>query len=197
MSSTIHSLSTLECLPNELLMDIFDYVSISDIYNGFYGISSRFNLLLGLLKNLRFILDRNWKNEIKVIRFFGTRIDTLIVQHDEPIDFSFFPNIHSLKLCRPSIKQCNTIQSHLIPNLEHFYINSIHLGHSCARLCHHICVSSFPNLRICRLEEVSNNSYQSSASFPILTNVQWNMKSDTYRHRRRSHEAWVGLNQYR
>jgi hypothetical protein len=86
--------------------------------------------------------------------------------------FPFFPNIHSLKLYRPSIKQCNTIQSHFIPNLEHLYINSIYLGHSCAQLCHYIFASSFPSLHTCRLEEVCNNPYQSSVSFPILTNVQ-------------------------
>jgi hypothetical protein len=53
-------------------MDIFDYMSLNDIYNGFFGLNSRFNLLLNLLKNLHLILDRNWKTETKAIRFFDT-----------------------------------------------------------------------------------------------------------------------------
>ncbi len=57
---------------NEFLMDIFDYMSLNDIYNGFFGLNSRFNLLLNLLKNLHLILDRNWKTETKAIRFFDT-----------------------------------------------------------------------------------------------------------------------------
>ena len=175
------SIATFDLLPNELLMDMFDYLPLVDLYQGFFGLNYRFNSLLQLLENRHLVLDRNWRAEIRAIHFFDTRIATLIVQHDEPIDFSFFPNIRALKLCRPTIKQCNAIQSCPIPNLEHFYINSIHLGHSCALLCHHIFATSFPTLRTCRLEEVSNTSHRCSTSHPVLTNIQWTMKSDTFR----------------
>jgi hypothetical protein len=173
------SISTFDRLPNELLMDMFDYLPPVDLYHGFLGLNYRFNSLLQLLEHRHLVLDRNWRTETNAIRFFDTRITTLIVQHDEPIDFSFFPNIRALKLCRPTIKQCNAIQSCFIPNLKHFYINSIHLGHSCAQLSHHIFATSYPSLRTCRLEEVSNSSHRCSTSHPVLTNIQWTMKLDT------------------
>ena len=175
------SILRFDLLPNKLFMDVFNYLSIVDLYHGFVGLNYRLNSLLQQLEHRHFVLDRNWRTETEAIRFFDTRITTLVVQHDELIDFSFFPNIRALKLCRSTIKQCNTIQSCLIPNLKHFYINSIHLGHSCAQLSHHIFATSFPTLRTCRLEEVSTNSYRCSTSHPILTNIQWTMKSDTFK----------------
>ena len=36
----------LELLPNEILLDLFEYLNGVDIFHGFYGLNSRFNLLL-------------------------------------------------------------------------------------------------------------------------------------------------------
>lgn len=38
--------TALEHLPNEVLLDIFDYLTLTDVYTLFYGLNSRFNRLI-------------------------------------------------------------------------------------------------------------------------------------------------------
>jgi len=99
------------------------------------------------------------------------------------IDFSYYSNIRSLKLCMPTIDQCNAIQPFFLPNLEHLHISNLYFSNNSEQICRCIFSSSFSRLQICQIDRMTfNDSYSySSLSLRQLTISPCTWKSNMYK----------------
>jgi hypothetical protein len=176
-------ISNIEMFPNELLIELFEYISSYDLYNTFFNLNSRLNSIINSLKNLRLILPEDWDNKEHLIPFFASKISILVIKHDESIDFSYYSNIRSLKLSMPIANQCNAIQPSLLPNLKHLYISNLYFSDNSEQLCRWIFSSSFSHLQTCQIDRMTfNNRYfYLSLSLRQLTISPCTWKSNLYK----------------
>ncbi|CAF2518580.1 unnamed protein product [Rotaria sp. Silwood2] len=176
-------ISSIEIFPNELLIALFKYISPYDLYNTFFNLNSRFNSIIDSLQNLYVILEEDWDNNERTIPFFSSHISSLIIKHDELIDFSYYSNIRSLKLSMPTANQCNAIQPCLLPNLEHLYISNLFFSDNSEQLCRFIFSPSFSRLRTCHIDRmtINNDHPYSSLSLQQLTVTPCTWKSNMYK----------------
>ncbi|UJR34338.1 hypothetical protein I4U23_021741 [Adineta vaga] len=86
--------SQLEDLSNELFFDIFDYLTLDDLYNGFYNLNNRFNKLIKYSNNK--ILIINEKLNFLLIELYKFQTKHLILNTLYEFDLKQFSNIHSL-----------------------------------------------------------------------------------------------------
>jgi hypothetical protein len=110
-----------EQLPNELLLNIFIYFDIRNLFHSFWGVNDRFNNLLHAVNNLSFIME---KNESLLIEIFARQINRLKIMTPQPIDFSQFSNLHTLELTRACVIQMEQIRSDIMPNLVNLSIST-------------------------------------------------------------------------
>ena len=159
-------ITRLECFPNELLLELFEYISPHDLYQIFAQLNARLNVLIHSLRNLRVILPEDWDREEQLpIPFHASQISTLIIKHDEPIHFSAYPNLRSLKLSMPTREQCNGIQAALLPHLEHLFISNLYFADHSEELCRLIFSSTFSRLQTCQIDRMTlDHSHSSSSS---------------------------------
>ncbi|CAF3463691.1 unnamed protein product [Rotaria sp. Silwood1] len=160
-------ISSIEIFPNELLIEIFEYISSYDLYNTFFNLNSRFNSLIDSLSNLCFILEEDWDHKERIIPHFASHITSLIIKHDELIDFSYYSNIRSLKLSMPTMNQCNAIQPYILPNLEHLYISNLFFSDNTEQLCRFIFSPLFPRLRTCHIDRMILNDHHPYCSLSL------------------------------
>ncbi|CAF1203877.1 unnamed protein product [Rotaria sordida] len=111
----------LESLPNELLIDIFIYFDILNLYNSFWGLNRRFNKLVCSLKNISLIIK---ENNFLSIELFAHQIIRLKIETSQSIDLSQFINLNSLELCRANQNQLEQIRSDIMPNLIYLTIST-------------------------------------------------------------------------
>ncbi|CAF1979431.1 unnamed protein product [Rotaria magnacalcarata] len=175
--------TTIETLPNELLITLFEYISGHDLYNAFLNLNSRFNSIITVVKNLHFTLEEDWDSKESIIPFFASHISKLIIKHDEPIDFSLYPNIRSLKLCMPTGNQCNAIEPCLLSNLEHLCISNLYFSDNSEQLCRLIFSTSFSRLQTCQIDKLTLNDDHRYSSFSLrqLTISPSAWKSNMYK----------------
>ena len=161
------NMSTIEIFPNELFREIFQYLSAHDLFNIFYSLNFRFYSLVQSEKNLRLTLDEDWDTNVVVIPSFSTFITSLVIKHDQFVDFLFFPSLKSLKLCMPSFEQCNAILPRLLPNLQYLFISNLYRSNPSQQLCQFLFSSSFPRLQICQIDRLCINNLPSTKSLSL------------------------------
>ncbi|CAF1016669.1 unnamed protein product [Rotaria sp. Silwood1] len=144
--------STFEGLPNELLIDIFEYLPIQDLYKTFFGLNSRLTKIIESLQEFHFEQSELEKIDDSA---FAHRITTLVIRHSNNIDLNRYPKLRALKLQWPTKQQCNqTINQ---SQLEHLYIgHSLYEGDT-QQLLKHIFINGFPQLHSCYLENFIGN----------------------------------------
>ncbi|CAF3507177.1 unnamed protein product [Rotaria sp. Silwood1] len=124
MNST---LSRLEQLPNEILIDLFQYFDARDLFQSFYNLNFRLNTLiksfhhLNLLFHIEFFLD----NQIDENDYFPFYVYTLIVGRAININLNQFINIRCLKLECPLKKVLEQLNSNVLPYLKHLSISHL------------------------------------------------------------------------
>lgn len=64
------TISSIEQLPNELLIEIFEYISAYDLYHTFFNLNSRLNSIINSLQNLHLIFQEDWDNKPRSVPFF-------------------------------------------------------------------------------------------------------------------------------
>ncbi|CAF3968940.1 unnamed protein product [Rotaria sp. Silwood1] len=111
----------LESLPNELLIDVFTYFDISNLYHSFWGINQRFNNLVRTMKSFSLIINNN---NLLSIEICPQQILRLKIETSQYIDLSQFINLTSLELCRASQNQLEQIRSDIMPNLTYLTIST-------------------------------------------------------------------------
>jgi hypothetical protein len=163
------SISSLELLPDELFYDIFEYLSVRDLYDGFYGLNTRFTFILASLNNLHGEITTKEEIHSCAFHFFASRITILIVNNVEPIDVSPFWAIRSLKLhIEPNRSECQSIQ--LLSHLEYLSVSKPPIDHYCysISLCFFVFTNSFPSLQSCRLNLIPFKDKQLWTLVPSL-----------------------------
>jgi hypothetical protein len=136
--------SLFEYLPNELLLDVFEYIDIRDLYQGFWGLNTRFNNILRSLENLSLVID---KHDPLLISIFASRTVRLEVNTWHEIDLSRFSNLTSLKLSRTTRIQVAQIRPEVVPNLKYLSLSLAFDFWSSAQLAQDVFSNGFPSLR--------------------------------------------------
>ena len=91
-------------------------------------------------------MEEDWDCPTGRIPTFASQIKILIVKHDESIDFSSFPQIHSLKLLMPTNEQCDAIQPCNLPCLKRLSVSNFFFSDHSEQLCRLIFSSKFSQL---------------------------------------------------
>ncbi|CAF0844612.1 unnamed protein product [Rotaria sordida] len=148
--------STLELFPDELILDIFEYFDIRDLYQSFYGLNSRLNAIIRSRKKLSLKLSTPDEMNDPYFNLYTRHIVNLIIDHSSFIDFQLFSYLHSLILYSPSKDQLEQIYLCKLPYLIHlefgimsdtlFYRNFYEFLH-CER---------FPSLQTCIFHHEDN-----------------------------------------
>jgi hypothetical protein len=141
--------SQFELLPNQTLIDIFDYFDVKDLFRAFYDLNTRFNTLLQSLNNL--CLTCNSNDNYLLLPY----ISTLILDKNSDISLNSFPNLRHIKLLTPTYNQLNQLKFNALPYLEHLSIGyqNNHFSVHTSNLWEKIFTNGFPNLKSCKLFE--------------------------------------------
>jgi hypothetical protein len=147
--------SRLECLPNEILIYIFQHLDAQDLFRAFYNLNFRFNTLLRSLNYLSLTLLKYNSNEINDYDILAPYVYTLILDYAVDIDLNHFVNIHRLILISPTSNQLNQVLCNTLPCLEHLSIGYEHFlfSYYIPDLCQKIFSDGFPRLKSCSLVE--------------------------------------------
>jgi len=143
--------SQLEFLPNEILVDIFQYFDARDLFQAFYNLNSRLNVLIQSINNLYCtLLTSNPDDDI-----FSPYIHTLILYPRVNINLNDFTNLHRFKLIVPAYEQLKQLKYGHFPYLEYLSIGyqNNHFSHHMPSLYEAIFSNAFPNLKSCDLFE--------------------------------------------
>ena len=170
--------ASIEQLPNELLMKIFQYLPTKNLYESFYNLNLRFNALIDALNNLSWTMEEDWDCPTGRIPMFASRIQILTIKHDEPIDLTSFPHIHSLKLLMPTAEQCRAIQPRHLPHLKDLFIANFFFSDHSEHVCPLLFSSQFPHLERCQIDRMTLPSLHSHSSLSLrqltLSPSTWN-----------------------
>ncbi|CAF3664577.1 unnamed protein product [Rotaria sp. Silwood1] len=163
----------LEHLPNELLIDIFEYLDARDLIYGFWGLNKRFNHILQSLENLSLTIKND---ESKLIPLFASQIKRLIVDTCLNIDFTQFPYLYSLILFDLTENQFRQIQSEFMPHLVYISISSNNKSYFLSQLIQRIFSQTLSSLRHVNLGCVRYPVFHSFQSY-ILQSITVNCTS--------------------
>ena len=158
----VTSVLRLEDLPVELLMEIFRYLSVHELYFSFSSLNRRLNTILKSLRNLILITTSHCD---PVFAFFDSFAAVQIhfnSSNSSPLsqfNFSNFMNIQSFIICR-SIYSDEYLEP--IDQLEKFicpilcpHLRSLRIPYCSQTLANWIFTGAFPHLKICHLYDTS------------------------------------------
>ena len=143
--------SLFEHLPNELLLDVFEYLDTGDLYRAFWNLNSRFNDMLRSLKDLSLVIE---KNDPLLLAIFASRVVRLEVNTWHEIDLSQFSNLKWLKLCRTTRNQVTQIRPNIVPKLVYLSVSLAFDFWSSTQLAQDVFSNGFPSLRYADLGRV-------------------------------------------
>jgi hypothetical protein len=164
------NLFRLEFLPNELLIDIFQYFHSRDLFRAFYNLNIRFNMLLQSLHYLSLTVSS--KNSIE--GEFLPYIRVLIIDRAIDTNLNRFNQIQYLILRYPTDQLLAQLNGNTLPHLKHLCVNHMHISvlNRIPDLCDKIFSNHFPNLKSCYLFEwwtiIKIQTWTQSSSLRIL-----------------------------
>jgi hypothetical protein len=139
----------LEFLPNELIIELFQYFTTQDLFQSFYNLNFRFNHLIQCLTHLTYSTNRK-DNSILSYPY----IRTLIINAKIQDRLICFPNIRRLILDYVTDDFILQLTKDILPNLE--YLSIYHKVHpfSMFDLRSKIFSNTFPNLKYCYISRM-------------------------------------------
>ena len=139
-----------ELFPDEIILGIFEYIYIRDLYESFFDLNYRFHRLLLSRTNLSITISSPDEIEDPFFELFASNIHRLTIDHSSYIDFELFSNIRSLILQSPSDEQLEQLFICQFPNLIHleFGIMSSNLYYRSLNDFIHCC-KQYPLLATC------------------------------------------------
>jgi hypothetical protein len=138
--------SRLEFLPNEILLEIFQYFNAQYLFQYFYNLNSRFNILLQSVNNLSLSLNTSHSNEIHRYDYLAPYINILIIDGRVQINLNYFTKLRHLILLQPIDELLKQLEINSLPYLEHLYIRLVnHMEDNPNK----IVLNDFPNLKSC------------------------------------------------
>jgi hypothetical protein len=149
--------SFLELIPDEIILHVFEYFDIRDLYQSFFGLNSRLDAILRSRKNLSLIFSSPDEMDDPFFDLFTTHIVKLIVDHSSYVNFYSFSYLHTLILNSPTDDQVEQIYLCKLPYLIHleFGIMSDRLSHRA--LCEFLHCKQFPSLQTCIFHHENNS----------------------------------------
>jgi len=139
-------ITQIECLSNELFFEIFEYFNAQDLFQAFYNLNSRFNILLQSLHNLSLSLNTSHSNEIHRYDYLAPYINILIINGKIQMNLNYFTKIRHLILLQPTDELLQQLNINHLPYLEHLFIRSINRIED---NCNQIFPNGFPDLKSC------------------------------------------------
>ncbi len=149
--------SYLEQFPDEIFLEIFQYISLYDLYQNFYKLNQRINHILHSVTGLSLILNKPTDINDEAVSFFASGIYHLIVRYSNVIHFNRFPSLCSA-----------------LPNLTHLTLHFTFIW-NCEMmedLCRQIISNKFPKLRSCSLWPPTFDRDCSIIETPLLTHIE-------------------------
>jgi hypothetical protein len=158
----------LENLPNELLIEIFEYVDLRDLFDGFGGLNKRINDLIRSLQNLSLNLQRD---EPILIALFANQIHRLVVNTWQDINLYQFPYLHSLVLHQITGNQLRQIRSEFMPSLVYLSTSSIPEFSLMPQLAQRIFSNQMPSIQHVDLGHVHVPYLRTWSQSPSLSSI--------------------------
>jgi len=150
-------ITLFEDLPNELLLDLFEYISLRDLYYTFCQLNTRFNNLVWLHNNYSIII---YKNEQLLFELFAHKITYLVVHNVyDSIELKQFSNLRSLTIHRATDNQLKQIQHEFMPNLICLFISLSVITSSSTELTQKIFSNQLPSLRYIDIGQIDVPSF--------------------------------------
>lgn len=148
-----HHVSTLEILPNELILEIYKYLTARELYDVFYKFNRRLRKIIDSVTNLDLSIINE---EIRFpIRQTFSRVTRLNLDRVKDINLNCFPNIRSLTWINPSGIQLQHICSfRYISLLRQLRVYNTPHTSLTARFHQFVFSNGFSQLRICNLNYV-------------------------------------------
>lgn len=160
-----HDHSKLEIFPDELFFELFEYISVYDLFRGFIGLNKRIDYILKNLSNLSAVWTTH--TDDRIINTFAPSIAQLVIWRGGSLNLHRFTKLRSLKLALPSIEQCNEIQAS--STLENLQIETPVLSSKITqKLSILLLNNAFPRLRTCRIDDLCFED----GNFQILPSLQ-------------------------
>lgn len=158
----------LENLPNELIMEIFEYTKIQDLAIAFWNLNQRFNQLLKSLKYLSLIITKSQSYESFL---FSQQIIRLVIVTLDNIHLKSFINLRTLILNWADENQLKQIQSNILPNLIYLSI-AISLSFSSKQqITSDVFSNQYPSLRYADLGKIDMSTISSWSQSPSLRSI--------------------------
>ena len=107
-NSFLDMINKFENLPNEILLNIFQYLNLRDLFHGFWLLNQRINQLIRSMKNFSFKIE---DNQTELLSLFAHQISRLTLNTSDDIDFNQFHSLHSLILEKLTPNQYKQIRS--------------------------------------------------------------------------------------
>lgn len=162
-------ITLLEDLPNEILLGIFDYTRLIDLYRIFWNLNQRFNRLIRSLKCLSLRLTQSETDEGI---FFAQQIARLVIVTLAPISLQPFPNLRSLIINWANENHLKAIRPESLPHLTYLSLPMSFSPSSTIVLASHVFTNGFPALRYADLGKVSFPVYSTWTSSPSLRSIK-------------------------
>jgi len=144
-------LSTLQSLPNEIFIDLYEYFDAQELFQSFYNLNSRFNFLLRSLSNLSIHFRSSNTNSLNHKMIFSSQIHTLNIYSQHNIKLNQFFNLRSLIIWFPTDEQILQINTESFPYIEYLCVSFTAAKPSICSLYQKIFSNGFPSLKSCYL----------------------------------------------
>ncbi|CAF0863800.1 unnamed protein product [Rotaria sordida] len=154
-----------ELLPNEILLDLFDYFNGVDLLRGFYDLNTRFNFLLyNQFRNYRFKFDSVSKHNFDMIcqqhlSFIANRVITISLTDDDNTP-------EQINLFLSYIKSFNKFIQ--LRSLSLYYVRSYETLMKILDQCHHLCYLTHLNISDCYFRA-------NQVNFQLFVNSIWSL----------------------
>ncbi|CAM2728687.1 unnamed protein product [Rotaria socialis] len=151
------SVSTMEMLPNELILNICRHFTARELYRAFYGLNRRFSSIADNISDLHLTITNNESHEPVWLAF--SRVIKLKIENAKQIDLYRFSNIRSLTWIRPSAVQLQKLCSFTyFAYLEQLRVYDIYDMPSAAHFHQFVFSNGFPRVRILSLSHINISS---------------------------------------
>lgn len=170
--------SQLEIFPNELLLELFSYLSPTEIYQTWSGLNGRFQSIFQSVQ-MSLVLLENAGESIRILNEFSSQIIFIHLRVSIPnLDFQKFLNLRSLIIdAKLTDEQIQTIKSQFLPSLRRLTLTEEgKQDKSFDEMVFHPKLSSawiqvyhLPSISKCFLHKSSNISHIQTMIFDRLT----------------------------
>ena len=168
-SIELFKLSRFELMCDEILIEIFEYFSIKDLYNSFVHLNFRLNLLLRDV-HLGINFNDNDQFDIKSVNYFRKEIVYLHIDSNPMINLNCFNNLRSLSIYLPTRNQLLAINNRIMPKLTRLWIGIIQSNDQKILYENFFGENCLGKLRFCYLFQM--NFDQDFLSFSISSNIR-------------------------